>query len=270
MQPTRQIQATVVLACVGVAAMLRIRPEQMEALEQAAVRRFETETARHLSTFAPEHSEILGEEGVRKVVGLGIERARRYGFTNRGPARFYVEMMFLFGSDFDTDPQLPWAAQILADAGAHDQMARADRLWRRTTDFLERVAGPDHEFTRDALRRARQQSWEGQPVLHPNLEQEVLRGLEALHPQRFHCVGGSALRALIERGAELAKPYAAARAAALPLFTGLMFLLGHGVATDPQFPWVEAALSDEGRRPPAERLQRLHAAWMAYLDRVLA
>ena len=88
---------------------MKIRKEQMAALDRAALKAFEDELVRHLQDFDPKHTTVLDEDGVRQVIRLGMERAAKYGLTNRGPIRFYIELMFLFGSDFDTDPWLPWA-----------------------------------------------------------------------------------------------------------------------------------------------------------------
>jgi hypothetical protein len=99
----------------------------MLAFEEDQNRRFEDEMVRHIGSFSPKTWEQLGEQGVRGTIAKGIERARDYGFTKRGPMRFYLEMMFMFGPDFDTDPEHPWAREILVEKG-WDQMRRADRL----------------------------------------------------------------------------------------------------------------------------------------------
>lgn len=95
--------------------MLIIRKETMEVFEEALLRNFEDEMVQHIKQFTPRHSEIIGEQCVRQVAKMGIERARQYGLTNRGPVRFYIELMFMLGSNFDTDPQYPWAGEILND-----------------------------------------------------------------------------------------------------------------------------------------------------------
>jgi hypothetical protein len=59
------------------------------------------------------------------TVRKGIERAAGYNFTLRGPLRFYVEAMLSFGSDFNTDPQLAWAVEVLNDASEPDELSRA-------------------------------------------------------------------------------------------------------------------------------------------------
>ncbi len=249
--------------------MLRIRPAQVQAFERAALRRFEDEMVGHLAKFAPKHSEILGEEGVRKVIRLGFERADKYGLTNRGPMRSYIELMFMFGSDFDTDPQLPWAAQILGDQDEKDQMKRADRLFAKTMEFRTQVMGPEGEYTRDALHRAMAERFEELPVSEGDFESGVLARLDALHPRRYQRVGGEPLRHLVRRGRELAKQHGLDGNAGAALLGEMMFLLGHGCAADPQFPWIEGALTDPSVARADRRLKRLHAAWVTYLNHLL-
>src|SRR4029450_5072165 len=140
--------------------MLEIRSEQMTAFEQAALIAFEDEMVEHLKNFSPQHCEVMGESRVRSVIQLGMARARTYGFTNRGPARFYLEMMFMFGTDFDSDPLLPWVLTILNDPATPDQMVRADRLYEGLMDYAEKVAGPNNQYIKEALRRASVQRFE--------------------------------------------------------------------------------------------------------------
>lgn len=80
-----------------------------------------------------------------------MTRAKAYGFTNRGSIRLFIEMIFLFGSGFDTDPQYPWAATILADSS--EQMYRAERLYEKIIDYQEKVSGANAVNTIEALRR---------------------------------------------------------------------------------------------------------------------
>ena len=46
----------------------------------------------------------------------------------------------LFGSAFDTDPQFPWAAEILQSAD--HQMFRAELLHEKANEYLERSPRP--------------------------------------------------------------------------------------------------------------------------------
>ena len=64
-----------------------------------------------------------------------MARAEGYGFTNRGPLRLFIEMMFLCGSGFDTDPQYPAVGAVLRAAG--DQMQRAQMIFLEAKELRE-------------------------------------------------------------------------------------------------------------------------------------
>src|SRR5579863_8700811 len=105
--------------------MWTIRQEQIETFRRATLQQFEDRMVTHLQQFAPRHWRVMSEADGRKVIRLGIDRAAQRGFTNEGPVRFFIELMFMFGSYFDTDLQHPWATAILEDSAFPDQIARA-------------------------------------------------------------------------------------------------------------------------------------------------
>ncbi|MBK7353861.1 MAG: hypothetical protein IPJ05_10285 [Nitrosomonas sp.] len=111
--------------------MLVIRAEQMDVFKKTALLSFEDEMVEHLAKFSPPLYKVVGEEQMRKVIRLGMSQAAQYGFTYRGPVRLYLELMLLFGSYFDTDPQYPWAAEILTNQESGTQMQRAESLYER-------------------------------------------------------------------------------------------------------------------------------------------
>src|SRR5262249_6230287 len=108
--------------------MLRVRVEQVKVFEQAALQAFEDEMVLYLGDFTPKLAKIAGEEGLRQTARSGIERARGFGLTKRGAVRSFLEMKVWFGCDFDTDPLLPWAREVLTDEEIDDQVVRAMRL----------------------------------------------------------------------------------------------------------------------------------------------
>ncbi len=250
--------------------MLVVRQGQMAVFARAAIENFEREMREHLKTFTPKHCEVLGDDGVRRVVQLGRGRAGAYGFANRGPVRLYIELMFMFGSDFDTDPQYPWTAQILAANNGVDQMTRADRLYEKTLDYLEKVAGPDNEYAKAALRRVKEQRLDAVRASPGSLETEALSRMKQNYPEKCQYVGDAALRALIPRGIESAKQHGVATDKGSILFIALAFVLGHGFASDPQFPWIESTLKNDHITDADRRIERLYSKAMTYLDHVLA
>jgi len=250
--------------------MLEIRDEQMAVFEQAALKNFEGEMVEHLKKFSPQHCEVMGEPRVRSVIQLGMARAKTYGFTNRGPVRFYLEMMFMFGTDFDTDPLLPWVGKILKKAARPDQMERADQLYGHLMEYAEKVAGPDNAYIKEALRRASLQRFEDLPLPAGNFEKEMIARLTANYPQKCEYVGEAALRELIPLGIALARKYSVSTAAGKVFLIGLMFAQGHGFATDPQLPWIQATLNNPAITDANKRIERLYSKTMTYLRHVLA
>lgn len=67
----------------------------------------------HLKKFFPRQCEAEGEPQIRKTIQYGIERAAAYGITAERDVCKYIDLMIVFGSDFDADEQLPWAGEIL-------------------------------------------------------------------------------------------------------------------------------------------------------------
>lgn len=245
--------------------MLVIREEQMQAFAQNAKERFEAETVQHISLFAPRQFEILGEKTIHRIVSLGMERAEGYGFTNRGPARFYIELMFMFGSDFDTDPQYPWAAELLAGQNSSDQMNRADQLHQRALHYIETVAGNNLEYEREALNRIVGPV----PLTFSGTDAGSIPAFfKRLYPQKCEFLGDSILEDLVKRGASSARAYSESPKAVL-IFAGLMLIFGHGCLTDLQFPWIANTLETGTPGDEDRKIERLYSKTRVYLENVL-
>ena len=126
-----------------------IRAEQMRAFEQAARRQFEQEMVAHSKDFSPPLCEVIGDDQLLVALRSAMTRAEGYGFTYRGPIRLFIEMMFLCGSAFDTDPQYKAVGEILRASG--DQMQRAEQIHELVLDNLGKVSGPGAVNVRKAL-----------------------------------------------------------------------------------------------------------------------
>lgn len=248
-----------------------IRKEQLSTLEEIRLPEFEDFMVEHLKEFSPLHSASLGESGVRKLIRVGIERAKRHRFTHRGPVKFYIEAMILLGVDFDTDPQYPAAGAILRDASFSDseQGRRADRVHAWLMELLEAAAGLDRAFAARALHRARAMPLQSIPRSSPGFADAMLRRMEENHPEKAKYLGAPALRGLIPRAVEEAEKYGVATDAGVCMFVALMFAVGHGFAQDPKYPWIAGTLTNPVIADPDKRIERLYSKTMTYLDHVL-
>jgi len=247
-----------------------IRPEQLAALQQAALSRFETEMVEYFRGFAPKLFQIAGEPGIRAVVRLGMDRAEKYRFTNRGPVRFYLELMFSLGTDFDTDPLLPWAAKALKDADP-DQTSRARRLFEELNNYLDQVPGPGNWNLLEALRKVGRVGPEQFAVpAGDSFPGRGLRVLYEIYPQKCRHAGRTPMEALIDGAVSCAADHGLAGPAGAGALAELMLFFGYGAPRDPLYPWVGKTLDDPNLSHPNLRAEKLFSRTRTYFEHMLA
>lgn len=249
--------------------MLKIRTEQMEAFRQGAIRSFENEMVVHLAEFSPPLFNAVKELQLRKAIQLGLERADRYGFNCRGPVRLYLELMLLFGSYFDTDPQYPWAKDILTDCDSVSQMRCAERLYERTLDYRKKVNGPRDAYTLKALRNISAMARQPLPLSASDLVPSMLREIARVYPEKAVFVGDERIKRLINEGIAAAQKEGFSTVRAIALTVVLMFAFGHGCFGDPLYPWIARTLDDEKIVDSHARANRLENRALTWLDHVL-
>jgi len=67
----------------------------------------------HLRESFTKQTELLGETKLREAIRHGIKRAAVYGISIERDVCKYVDLMMVWGPDFDQDQKLPWAGQTL-------------------------------------------------------------------------------------------------------------------------------------------------------------
>jgi hypothetical protein len=250
--------------------MLTIRQDQVEAFRQHHLQKFEDEMVEHLKNFSPRHWKVMGEADGRRVIRLGIDQAEKYGFINRGPVRFYIELMSMFGSFFDTDPQHPWASAVLTDPDSMDQNVRADSLYAAVNEYMALVVEPERRHLREAVRPLMEARFEDVVQPGANLEEEILRVLHSVCPARCEYVGESALRRLVQHGFGLARAYGFESDKGKVLMVILTFVVGHGFPKDPLNGWIVRRLNSERWPEPSKRVDELASKSLLYLKHILA
>lgn len=248
--------------------MLSIRTEQMKVFEQAASRQFEDEMLAHSKEFSQRLCEVLGDDQLRVALRLAIARATTYGFTYRGPIRLFIEMTFLCGSAFDTDPQYPMFGEVLRGPG--DQMQRAEQIHEGHSIYLEKVSGPKAINVHNALRNlalfSRLPLWFSSDDFVPGMLQEI----QNLFPQKAAYAGTDALAALIQEGRAESRRYGFPTPRGEAPMVVLMFAFGHGCTNDPLYPWISSTLRDDRLVDPAARAARLEKKALTWLEHVNA
>ena len=199
-----------------------------------------------------------------------MERADGHGFTYRGPVRLYLELMLLFGTYFDTDPQYPWATEILTSRDSSSQMQRAERLYDLTMDYRAKVAGPEDAYTHKALRNmaafARQKPL---TLSADDFVSAMLHEIALIYPEKAAYVGDQNLSLLIRKAMDGARVQRFSTTRGMALVVVLMVAFGHGCGADPLYPWIARTLKNETIVDPEARAMRLEKKALTWLDHVL-
>jgi hypothetical protein len=113
--------------------VLVIRDDQIRAMNNILLRRWMLD---HLRRHFPDHCSGMGQRALRRAISDGIATAHSHGFVNEADCCRYVDMTFVLGRNFDTDPALPWAADILSDRSITDASMRIEMLHEAACEHL--------------------------------------------------------------------------------------------------------------------------------------
>ena len=110
--------------------MLTIRKEQLAVFGPLGKKAFEDRMLVHIKKIFPEQSETLGEPKLRETIQYGTQRAAAYRITSERDVCKYIDLMILYGRDFDKDPNLPWAQSILQNQAIRNPTSKIERLYK--------------------------------------------------------------------------------------------------------------------------------------------
>ncbi|HLJ48944.1 MAG TPA: hypothetical protein VKU01_23170 [Bryobacteraceae bacterium] len=117
---------------------MRIRKTQMDAFGAAGENDFRDRLRKMLEQDYPEDVEELGER-LDRVIDLGLEHARAYGISREKDIGLYFDVMFSLAYNFDTNPEYPWAAQILKRPDLEGP-AKVERVAKLAQEAMEHEA----------------------------------------------------------------------------------------------------------------------------------
>ena len=111
--------------------MLKLRPEQYDALVAHSFKAMETRIAAALKKLWPVLCATLGDGQLRRRVRHARAAARSHGIRREADILRFARLMLAWGDDFNRSSETPWAAQILAWRNC-DAPTRLDALEGRS------------------------------------------------------------------------------------------------------------------------------------------
>ncbi|SPE42730.1 conserved hypothetical protein [Candidatus Sulfopaludibacter sp. SbA3] len=251
--------------------MLVIRQSQMQCFDVESRVRFEQKLVQHfLKTYPRECRQAGGAGQIGALVAAAIERATGLGFTDQAQVSLFVAMSFILGCDFDRDPQIPWAGQILRNPAIRNLALRINAVYDRMLEYLEETAGQRCELVVRAMIRLRDWDISTSPPAGPDWGSNILDVFGKLYPQKLDYQGAQANRNLIEESlgkCEILYRFHSPEGKAL--FSILMFMLGCGFDHDPLHPWAARALADNRKSDEPDRVEALYRAARIHLEESL-
>lgn len=248
--------------------MLKIRPEQMETLEQVRFKHFEDEMLKHIKEHFSNHWRMIGEIQLRKVIQYAAKQAKTYSLTTEREVCLYLNLMLLLGSDFDTDIQLPWAVKVLKEESTEVPFMKIKRLYQVAMDYLDRVVGIKNEHLEQVLLKLRGDSIQSLVLSpKPKSEPSLMTLLTEIYPQKCEAMGKDNLSQLIKQGTRLAQHHHLSCGGGTTLYVGLMLMLGQHFDQDPQFSWAATLLKNPSITDPETKTYALYTEARVQLDR---
>lgn len=110
--------------------MLTLRPPQIQALADSRRVDFEARMHAHLCRCFPATTRTMSDGDIREQIRVGVDRALAHGIVSERGVCKYLNLRFVFGRDFDRDPRLPWAREILDGARVHRGLSTIDLLYQ--------------------------------------------------------------------------------------------------------------------------------------------
>ena len=93
--------------------MLIIRQAQMAALDAYSRDAFRERMLLHLTKDFPARAVELGPKGIRRLVDASIDKGADYRIASEDDLQAFVDLMVELGPEFDEEPAMDWARQIL-------------------------------------------------------------------------------------------------------------------------------------------------------------
>lgn len=249
--------------------MLTIRKEQMDVFSTRMRHTLVAPLVVHMDEHFPNRCFNMDDSQIQQTVELGLERASQYGLLTEREVFLYVSLMFLLGSGFDRDIQLPWAAEILAKDEFPDPYQKIQALYDVAMSYLDRVIGEDEEEQLQVVSRLENFDLESATQRSKrNLPIESINSFTEIHPRKAAEIGDAGLRTLLSIGTESASKYGITQNQGLLVYGLHLFLLGTEFDTDPQFLWAQEILNDTLVPTENEKIARLYKTIVAHLKSI--
>ena len=198
------------------------------------------------------HVEAIGDDGLKKVIRLGMGKAAIYGLTRRSPVKLYIQMMMYLGSYFDEDPVLSWTRDILKSEKFGDAQAdKANALRGGLIEYLETVSGKQGEYLQSFMRACQSELDKTEKQVSSDT---ILSFVQLNYPQKYQYTGGEAMAQLVGHSKQLCDTHGLDEDRSVLSLTCLCLVYGTRMIDDPLFPWMKKVFEANASKTKKDEL----------------
>ncbi|WP_274719998.1 hypothetical protein [Xenorhabdus bovienii] len=206
---------------------IEFNEDQWNMLKKHSFNAYIDELVAHCNESYPYLEIKLGKDELRKALKDAVEKTKNDGFDQRGAVQFYIDMLILFGTEFQTDPQYTWIKTILDNHSHLGQLEKTSLLYHEVTRYLNEVHGEQDEYLKTSILKFQNINIERLNVQWNNYESNVDALLKSLYPQKHQYIKKNDIKKFIQFGVEKSNKYGIKNANCSAFLTLIMFLLGH-------------------------------------------
>lgn len=114
--------------------VIQVYNKQMDTMRKVVEQGFINEMSAHVKQFFPDYCSKFEGGGLQAYCENTIEKAASFGYETERDIFLFLNVMVLLGPNFDSDPSLEWAQEILKNEIAEpeynlEELADAASRW---------------------------------------------------------------------------------------------------------------------------------------------
>ncbi|MBS1643793.1 MAG: hypothetical protein JST36_02035 [Bacteroidetes bacterium] len=225
--------------------MFLIRNKQLQAFDWIQPKRFQNKMLKHLATYYPEQSAILGKAGLLKLIAVATEQFQSFRIKTYYEGCIFLEAIVGLGLGFASDPAYAQLQEkvLHPKSGFNGKLVDAIHHFRK--EYQAKTLKKDELFPDDLIRKIRTTTDEDfEDMLKLSNDAEVVQLFLGFWPEKVAQAPQASWAAFIEAGREKAKEFGMISTESTNFFIFLQFVFGHRFFEDPQYDWFSELLTD--------------------------
>lgn len=196
---------------------IKINTDMQKILEQQAIERYINKLMIHCQAEYPNLTRRITAIKLNEILHHCIGITAKRGFTQQDTTRFYIDLMILFGVEFENDPQYGWIRKIFSDYNRFGELTKSNMLYFEIITFLDKAYGKN--LSNKAEIFGLLENYIHQQLAIPysidnkkdineyELQQHIIDGVMQIAPAKYHATKEEDFDALVTFGMKRAREH---------------------------------------------------------------